>query len=876
MNARFCLLFALLCSAALGSPAAGLEVRVRSEGGVPRICVNGTPVRGRMFFGIPGRSEIALAKGENRVAFTFEAVETEEKGATMHFRFGQTPGTVQLDDIRVVEEPTGREVIPSCGFDEGMTAFTRDWTSWPAGSENTVGRIDVAAGPDEGNLGVLQVRLSEPVSGKWPDFHIYHLPNLSFFRGRTYRVTFRAWTDSDRRAEVGFYRPGAVFVRLGMPPGVFEQQVALARDAGIDFISFPIAMPWPRPGETADYSSADYVCRSVLKVNPQALLLPRFDMEPPKWWKEQYPDHVMIREDGPQKRGVAVASPRYREDAAAALAALVRHLEEAFGENVAGYHPCGHNTGEWFYQGSWERKYMGYDGATGAAWRDWLRARYSSEAALRHAWGSGAAGFDRAEPPSPEARHAHPGGIFRVPTAEQPIVDFHRFQQEAMADCVVALARSVRQASRGKKLSVFFYGYVFEFAALYNGPAMSGHYGLRRVLDSPDIDILCSPISYIDRGLGQSAPVMTAAESVALAGKLWLNEDDTATYLSSGSFPGHSERVDTFQGSNNQLLRNVGQDACRNFATWWMDLGGTGWFNDSRFWESMKAMEAMDRPLLAAPRAFDPPLAAVIDEGAMNWVADGGVLATRPLIYEGRGALARTGIPFGQYLLDDVAGGRVGKADAFVFLNAWDVDGATRQRLLQATRNKLRIWCYAPGFLGNGSGGLENMRLLTGLACKRLPEGIRPVAAPTEIGRRLGLAGELSVEGVVTPLFAVADAEPSEVLATYSDGSAAIAIRGDAGGRGASVFLGVPKLDASLIRGLAKRAGIQPYTEDQCVLYANGPLVVVHATGDGPVRLNRPAVADGPLRDVLSGEVVGEGPGAELRLRRGDTRILCW
>ena len=204
---------------------------------------------------------------------------------------------------------------------------------------------------------------------------------------------------------------------------------------------------------------------------------------------------------------------------------------------------------------------------------------------------------------------------------------------------------------------MFFYGYVFEFTAAMTGPAISGHYGLRQVLESPDIDILCSPISYNDRGLGQSAPVMTAAESVTLAGKLWLNEDDTATYLSSGSFPGHTERVDTFEGSNNQLLRNVGQEACRNFATWWMDLGGTGWFNDRRFWDTMKSLAALDDPLTADPQAYHPPIAAVVDEDSMMWVAETGFRATRPLLYEGRAVFARAGVPFGQYLLDDVANG---------------------------------------------------------------------------------------------------------------------------------------------------------------------------------------------------------------------------
>ena len=117
------------------------------------------------------------------------------------------------------------------------------------------------------------------------------------------------------------------------------------------------------------------------------------------------------------------------------------------------------------------------------------------------------------------------------PQASRQLLDLAEFQQQMMADCVCELARAARQASRGRKLVVFFYGYVFEFGAIRNGPATAGHYALRRVLDCPDIDVLCSPISYFDRGLGQSGPAMTAAESVALAGKLWLYEDDTRTYL---------------------------------------------------------------------------------------------------------------------------------------------------------------------------------------------------------------------------------------------------------------------------------------------------------------------------------------------------------
>ncbi len=153
------------CVVLASQTTAALEVRVRAKNDVPLIHVDGHAVRGRMFFGIPGRSEIKLKKGENQISFSFEAIETEASQATMHFRFGQKPGTVLLDDIRVVEEGSGREVIPNCAFDDGMPAFNRDWTHWPTGEANTVGQIEVVPGPGDG-IRVLQVHIHSPKVGK--------------------------------------------------------------------------------------------------------------------------------------------------------------------------------------------------------------------------------------------------------------------------------------------------------------------------------------------------------------------------------------------------------------------------------------------------------------------------------------------------------------------------------------------------------------------------------------------------------------------------------------------------------------------------------------------------------------------------------------
>jgi hypothetical protein len=126
------------------------------------------------------------------------------------------------------------------------------------------------------------------------------------------------------------------------------------------------------------------------------------------------------------------------------------------------------------------------------------------------------------------------------------------------------------------------------------------------------------------------------------------------------------------------------------------------------------------------------------------------------------------------------------------------------------------------------------------------------------------------VDGPVTPLFAAADALPEETLAAYPDGSAAIALRKS--GDGWSLFVGAPGLTPEVLRLVARKAGAHLFTETDCNVYANGPILGLHAPNDGPVPLNtgRP----GPIRDAISAELVGEGPKVTLSLKKGNNRVL--
>jgi len=845
-------------------------VRVDASSGAPRLLVDGKPVRARMFWGAPGSRPLPVGTAAQEVTFDFTAAEDEPAKATMHFRFGNTPGEIYLDDIRVVDLADGQGVFPTADFEGGDESFSKSWTFWPTGAANTVGAVKVEPQAGRDGSAALHITLKAPPAGHWPDFHIYHHANLALQKGHRYRVSLWARAEPARGLTIAFYRPGQTFTFLGGPPGVFPEQIKLAAAAGVDFVSFPLGLQWPKPGRPADWSGVDAACRTVLDANPKALLLPRIGMGAPPWWREAHPDDVMVWDKGPQEHtDVVVASPEYRRDAAERLSALVAHLEEKFGDRVAGYHPCGQNTGEWFYQETWKPALNGYAKADLLAWREWLKARYRDDAALRAAWRDAQVSLDTAAVPTPTTRYAAPAGVLRDPVAERPLIDFAEFQQQAMADCVRDLAHAARQASRGRKLVVFFYGYVFEFGPVRNGPSTSGHYALRRVLECPDIDMLCSPISYNDRGLGQSAPSMTAAESVALAGKMWLNEDDTHTYLATGTQPGYREHVTTLAETNRQLIRNVGQEALRNFGTWWMDLGATGWFNDPRMWNEMARLKALDQPLLDRPLPYRPEVAAVIDEQSMMRVAAGGQAVTAPGVCYVRQPLGRMGAPYGQYLMDDVAAGKV-RAKLYVLLTAWCLSPDQRRQLLARARGSTRIWCYAPGYQEPGGTSLEAMRELTGFQMKKLSK-IAARAEPTEAGKRLGLLEGFGVARPVEPLFAAADATPNETLATYSDGSAAVALRRDADG-GWSLFVGPPGLTSELLRLAARQAGAHLFTQADCNVYANGPYLVLHASQDGPVEIDVARAA--AVRNLLTGEAVGRGPKVTLQLKKGETRVL--
>ena len=316
------------------------------------------------------------------------------------------------------------------------------------------------------------------------------------------------------------------------------------------------------------------------------------------------------------------------------------------------------------------------------------------------------------------------------------------------------------------------------------------------------------------------------------------------------------------------MRRNTAQAAIRGFGTWWMDLPAQGWFNDARIWEEMTLLHPVDAAMLKRGQPFTPEIAAIVDEDSMCHLPGGSAAFAADQVYHARAALGRCGAPYGQYLLDDVLTGSV-PAKLQIFLAAWALPPEKRAGLgARRTPGTMRVWCYAPGYLYPDRADMAGIKEVTGFAAKAA-NAATAEATPTEAGKRLGLAASWGIKQEIRPLFSVT-ASADETLATYSDGTPAVALRRS--DKGIDVFVGVPQLTPELVRVLARMAGVHLFTEGKAAVWAAEGYVSLQAHEAGPLVLD--TGKRGKVIDALDGRTLGDGPKVTLTLKKGEVRIL--
>lgn len=677
----------------------------------------------------------------------------------------------------------------------------------------------------------------------------------------------------------------------------FEEQARHSAGTGIHIYAFDVGKgtEWvgPGPGHFGDFDFSTVEARfgRVIKADPGALFHLRIYLETghDDWWEKVYPDECEILDDG-RRNGMSFASRVWREQSKGFLRAYIDHLRKTgLFDRVVAYQVGAGHTGEWvkgessMYTpcGDFSRPMRRY-------FQDWLRKRYQNDVAkLRASWRAPSVTFETAAVPKAERQLEARLYTFRDPAAEEDVIDYFQALAELCADAVIDLCRTVKGATDGKRLAGAFYGYIMDQAwnggffrerpdSDYSTYQRSGHLGLRRVLASPHVDFLASPYSYGFRGMGGDSPSMLPAESVRLHGKLLLIEDDTRTHADPAD-PNYGQ-AKTLAASRTILRRNLAHFLTHAEGVWWA-LWKVDTVKVPEFAILLKEFKEVGERSMALDRSSASEIAVLVDDESFFYETCRYNLDI-PLVFQQRlWGLPRMGAPFDVFLLDDFLARRLRPYKLYVFLNSFRLDEGRRKAMAGELRRdgRVALWIYAPGYLKDGP-ALENMEETTGIRFGLGEQPWGPLVHITDFEHPItkGLPHEISwgTNSKLAPLFYVDDAA-ARVLGevVYSQGNCrpGFAVKDFSGWK--SVYSAAPNLPASVLRNIARYAGVHIYSDAGDVLYANNSLLGVHALAGGKRTFKLPARAEmvydafrkRPLaRGVSSFEVFLEPASTEL------------
>ncbi|WP_270168465.1 S-layer homology domain-containing protein [Paenibacillus sp. SYP-B4298] len=504
-----------------------------------------------------------------------------------------------------------------------------------------------------------------------------------------------------------------------------------------------------------------------------------------------------------------------------------RYEASPVGDRILGYTLSAGSTGEWFNVDTWSNR--DFDRSLGnlSNFRHWLKAAYSSDISkLREAWGDEKATFETVEIPAKVT-----GTPFLNPSEHRAAVDYVEYQNGQISRFATALSSVVKDEVNGNKLVAIYSGYTLAFGQY--GP-LSGELDINTLLNSPDIDLIYSPMDYTNRDLEQGfSSVHGAMDSAKLHGKLYVAEDDYATHMGTDTH-GAPPLTNSVEGSLALLWRNFGLSLTKSYGQHWYDDAGYGGFNNARMMNEIHKMNQLAEASIQLPRQSGAEIALVVDEFSQMIQSSSGSHVNERLRLV-RNELSQTGAPYDIILLSDVLEGRADDYKLYIFANAYALDDNQRTQLTQwDPTNKTLVWLYAAGYWKRDQNGTDSrqashMEEVTGLSLTEAGSQAFTIGAVDAASEPLlhGIAPGTSLGGSASaiPLFVADESEGVTVLgrsglyvtAAYKEHSG-----------GSNVWLGSPSISSvQFYRNLAEQADVHVYSHSGKQVNANESFTVV-------------------------------------------------
>ena len=613
-----------------------------------------------------------------------------------------------------------------------------------------------------------------------------------------------------------------------------------------------------------DYSKLEKRLTAFFKICPEARVILTYGIDAPPWWTKAHPGDCVLFEGRDKPEGLqSHGSLAWRKDSLAAFQDFLRHLEQSqFAPRILGYRIQSHcSGGEFQYLGGWQRKHADYSPAMQAYFRQFLRQRYGTDAALQAAWHNPEATLDTATIPTGAERAAADFLVFRDLDARRNVVDFQECLAHSIVDSAQEFLKCVRAYAPGK-LAGLYGGYVFYYSdfQLLN----CAHAGFRELYQSGLADFICSPNDYIQRKVGWPAGHHGPSVGTALYNLAYLDENDTRTFLCATASHRHVANLHETIGV---LKRDFALQLTKGLGNGFYDLGG-GWFSNAGILEAMRRMNRIGQFAVRQPGFRRARVAVLYSAESISRLAEKNGSITIPVREHMRHCLGCCGVPADQYLLEDILQDNFPEYDCYILPNAYVPSNAVRKCIDAKLKRagKTLVFGYAPGAFveGQGTVSTQAMRDLTGISF-----GWENRREKRRVATALGEYGSGSEFG---PFFYIDD-PGVETLGTYRDsGKVAIARAAQPGGWTSLVTL-VPEMTTPLWRHLLRQQGLHVFSDSDDPVYYDGRFVAIHAASSGVKKLRLPEARN--WYDLFRGKPVATNAREwEGYLHRGKTELF--
>ena len=311
--------------------------------------------------------------------------------------------------------------------------------------------------------------------------------------------------------------------------------------------------------------------------------------------------------------------------------------------------------------------------------------------------------------------------------------------------------------------------------------------------------------------------------------------------------------------------REFAEVLTKRAAVSWFDMHG-GWFSHPQILSHMGRAAVVAKTSLPRRKPFAPEIGVFVDPESFYWMRS--TTANSALVLNQIATMPQSGAPWDFCLLSDIADARLPDYKLYVFLNAFRVDAARREAIVRKLKrnNATALFVYAPGWFDADGPSLDNMRALT---------GIRIAKDDAEGTPQITLDGDTAVIGAknlkVSPLF-YADDPGAQVLGRLVGSSRPGLVTKKMDGW-TSIYSAAMTLPPSLMRRLAREAGVHIWLETDDALYTDGQFFGLHAATDGPKRILLPSrcTASNAMtgKDVLVNDLA-----VTVNMKRAETMLL--